>query len=77
MGNEDRILELVERVLNSSSTAEKICADTPELLGPVRLRLERLRRIKDQVDDLFPSTITESSVSSVQGTDGGPASRPE
>lgn len=62
MGDEDRILELVERVLNSNSTAEKICADVPELLGPVRLRLERLRRIEGQIEDLFPSTATESSV---------------
>lgn len=73
MGDEDRILELVERVLDSHSTAEEVCADVPELLGPVRLRLERLRRIKGQIEDLFPSTVAATSVSSTQRTNGGTA----
>ncbi len=56
MEDESAITELVEEILVSGRTPEEVCAECPENLEEVRLRLRRIRMISEQLDDLFPST---------------------
>jgi serine/threonine-protein kinase len=55
MDKETRIRALVAEVLDSNSTPEHACRECPELLQPVRNRLERVRRFKARIGELFPS----------------------
>lgn len=56
MTDEDRILKLLEEILESGCTPEDACAKSPELLPEVRARLRHLRSIENQIDVLFPSS---------------------
>src|SRR5262245_34061370 len=56
MTAESRIREILEEALDSGATPEELCADEPDLLPAVRERLQRLRCLSDQVDQLFPSS---------------------
>src|SRR5207248_3232867 len=56
MTDELRIREFLEEILDSRCTPEEACAESPELLREVRERLERLRRVENQIDALFPSS---------------------
>src|SRR5262245_2437731 len=55
MDEESRIRELVVEVLDANATPEEVCREHPELLGPVRTRLEGVRRIEAQIGAVFPS----------------------
>src|SRR6516225_8411789 len=61
MTDERRIQELLEEILDSRCTPEDLCADSPELLTELRKRLRRLRRVANQVDELFPSSHPDAS----------------
>ncbi len=50
-----RIWKLVEDVLAAGRSPEEACANCPELLTELLGRLERMRRIENQIDELFPS----------------------
>jgi tetratricopeptide (TPR) repeat protein/predicted Ser/Thr protein kinase len=50
-----RVRELLEQVLDSGSSLEDACRDSPELLPHLRKRWERLRAIQAQVGALFPA----------------------
>src|SRR5262245_10701772 len=54
MRDENRIRELLEKILDSGCTPEEACAEIPELLPEVREHLKRLRSVEDQLDKLFP-----------------------
>ncbi len=56
MTDDMRIRELLEEILDSHCTPEDACAESPELLPKVRARLERLQRVEDQIEVLFPSS---------------------
>src|SRR5262249_39620626 len=43
--------------LDSDRTPEEACADDPELLRAVRPRWEKVRRVSDQLDALFPPDV--------------------
>jgi serine/threonine-protein kinase len=55
MPDELRIRQLLEELLDSRRTPEEVCGEDPDLLREVRLRWERLRRVGDQLDALFPA----------------------
>jgi hypothetical protein len=55
MSDEERIRDLLVQILESKRTPEEVCAADIELLPKVRARWERLQRVGDQVDELFPS----------------------
>ncbi len=55
MRNESRIEELLEKLFDSNSTPEVICARDPELLDEVRTRWRLMRQVTDRIDDLFPT----------------------
>jgi serine/threonine-protein kinase len=54
MTPESRIRVLFEEIIESDCTPEEVCRDCPELLPEVRRRWERLRRVEDQIEVLFP-----------------------
>jgi serine/threonine-protein kinase len=54
MADENLILQLLELALQTGRTAEEVCADHPELLVDVRVRLARLERVRSDLDLLFP-----------------------
>jgi serine/threonine-protein kinase len=66
MTDERRIQELLEKILDSRCTPEELCADSPELLSELRKRLRRLRRVANQIDELFPSSTSGSSAGAGQ-----------
>src|ERR1700677_4727585 len=53
MSDENRIQELLDN-LESHQTPEDVCGNDPELLREVRARWDKIRRVKNQIDDLFP-----------------------
>jgi serine/threonine-protein kinase len=56
MADDDRILELVEEVLDSGLTPEEVCARDPELLEEVRACLKECQGVKLMVRHFFPVT---------------------
>lgn len=53
MADDPRIRQLVEEALESNRTPQEVCADTPDLLSAVRERLEQVRRLGCQLDEMF------------------------
>jgi hypothetical protein len=53
MSSEERILELLETMMESGQSPEEVCADAPELLPELRSRWEKLQDVKSQVELLF------------------------
>jgi serine/threonine-protein kinase len=55
MTDDSRVQQLLDELLDSDATAEEVCASCPELLPAVRDRWQRMRRLRDDLDCLFPS----------------------
>lgn len=56
MHDHNRILELVESVIDSDRTPDEVCRDHPEMLEAVRARVRRFRETQAQFEELFPSS---------------------
>jgi eukaryotic-like serine/threonine-protein kinase len=54
MSDDPRLQSLFDKLLDSQSTPEEVCASCPELLPQVRRRWNRLDRVRSQLDVLFP-----------------------
>ena len=54
MPDEQRILQLLQAVLESGGTPEEACAASPELVPEVRRRWEHCRRVEAELNALFP-----------------------
>src|SRR4051812_10285171 len=54
MPDDPRVERLIEEMLDSGSSAEEVCRDTPELLHRVREGWRRFRALEARVDELFP-----------------------
>src|ERR1700677_651951 len=54
MSDENRIQELLDN-LESHQTPEDVCGNDAELLREVRERWDKMRRVNNQIDDLFPA----------------------
>ena len=68
---DSRVQPLLDELLETQSTPEAVCRECPELLPVVRERWQRLRRVRDRLDAMFPSLPDGS-------TDAQPTSpRPE
>src|SRR5437016_1631423 len=48
-----RVRHLVEEILESQRTPEEVCSESPDLLPAVRNRLEQVRCIGHQLDEMF------------------------
>lgn len=56
MGDEERILQLLEKMLETGSTPEEACASCPELLPRVQERWKQLKSLGDELDAFFPDS---------------------
>ena len=54
MADDPRVHELLDDLLDSHATPEAVCAACPELLPVVRTRWRRIRRLRADIDALFP-----------------------
>src|SRR3954462_7835614 len=68
--NDPRVMQLLEEILESGTTPEEACADSPELLWDVREGLRRCFSVDAQVDAMFPPASGGTSL-------GGAAARLE
>jgi tetratricopeptide (TPR) repeat protein/tRNA A-37 threonylcarbamoyl transferase component Bud32 len=59
MDYEQRIQALLETILDEDRTPEEACADCPELLPTVRIRLAEMKTVEQQLDLIFPSSNQE------------------
>jgi serine/threonine-protein kinase len=56
MFNDPRVERLLEELLDSGGSPDEACRSCPELLPQVRAGLQRLRRLEQEVEAMFPST---------------------
>jgi serine/threonine-protein kinase len=56
MTEDPRVQQLLDELLASDTTPEAVCKSTPELLPVVRKRWRRVRRLRADLDDLFPAS---------------------
>jgi serine/threonine-protein kinase len=63
MNTNQRILQLIESMLESKSTPEQACVDCPELLPAVKQRWKLYRGFEAQVEAIFPSSAQGLDVS--------------
>jgi serine/threonine-protein kinase len=54
MTDDSRIQQLLDELVHSHATPEEVCAQCPELLGVVRDRWRQMRRLRADLDALFP-----------------------
>src|SRR4051794_17907857 len=54
MTDDPRVQLLLDELLSSHATPEAVCASCPELLPVVRKRWRRIRRVRADIDALFP-----------------------
>jgi serine/threonine-protein kinase len=55
MTDETRVQQLLDQLLDGQATPEAVCAICPELLPAVRNRWQQMRRLRADLDALFPS----------------------
>jgi serine/threonine-protein kinase len=55
MSDNARIRQVLEQMLGSDCSPEEACAGDADLLQEVRLRWERVQRVREQVESLFPT----------------------
>jgi eukaryotic-like serine/threonine-protein kinase len=65
MSEDPRMNQLLDELVDTSSTPEEICGDYPDLLPEVRDRLRQMRLVQAELNALFP-TPSESHTSSAQ-----------
>jgi serine/threonine-protein kinase len=54
MSEDPRVDEALEGMLGSGLTPEEACAGCPDILPEVRRRWEQMRRVREELDQLFP-----------------------
>jgi serine/threonine-protein kinase len=54
MADDPRVRQLLDELLNSQATPEEVCASCPELLPQLRARWQKMRRLRADLDALFP-----------------------
>src|SRR5262249_32921557 len=55
MTDDPRVQKLLDELLDPNATPEEVCASCPELLPVVRNRWRQMRRLRADLDALFPS----------------------
>src|SRR5262245_58584159 len=54
MTDDPRVQQLLDQLLDSHATPEEVCRSCPELLCTVRDRWRQMRRLRADLDALFP-----------------------
>jgi tetratricopeptide (TPR) repeat protein/tRNA A-37 threonylcarbamoyl transferase component Bud32 len=57
MSSDQRILQLLENMLDSGSSPEAVCADCPELLPAVKDRWKQYKGLEAEVEAMFPASV--------------------
>src|SRR5260221_12539225 len=70
MSDEARIMERLRDILESDSTPEEACSDSPELLREVCSRLQSFRKVEAEVEALFPSWESMPEISAGRRSTG-------
>jgi eukaryotic-like serine/threonine-protein kinase len=70
MPDDSRVQQLLDELLDSESTPEKICGSCPELLPELRARWDKLCRVQADLDAMFPITPEPGADSSASPQDG-------
>ncbi|VTR96238.1 serine threonine protein kinase : Tetratricopeptide repeat protein,protein kinase family protein OS=Singulisphaera acidiphila (strain ATCC BAA-1392 / DSM 18658 / VKM B-2454 / MOB10) GN=Sinac_4434 PE=3 SV=1: Pkinase: TPR_11: TPR_2 [Gemmata massiliana] len=65
MSTDPRVRHILDQLLDSNATPEEACAPCPELLPEVRDRWQRVRRLRNDLDALFPPEGTEHATNDV------------
>jgi serine/threonine-protein kinase len=73
MRNEEQVTEILELILETNCDPAEVCKNSPELLPEIRRRLNQMRRIEQQLEELFPSSLAPESASA--NRDGLPHQR--
>ena len=60
-----RVMQLLEAILDSGMSPEQACADAPELLAPVRVRLANLRAFEGELDGILPDSTASRRLSHI------------
>jgi serine/threonine-protein kinase len=55
MTDEQRIQELLDKLLESNATPEEVCSSCPELMPVVRERWQRICRLRENLEAMFPA----------------------
>lgn len=76
MSREDRIDDLIDEILESHRAPEEVCAEHPDLLDEVRVRLRKLRSVQAQLDSLFPASAADARNTSPSSSGGSVAAWP-
>ena len=66
MSDDNRVQELLDRLVDPQVTPEVACADCPELLPEVRKRWRRMRCLAADLDVIFPSSADLPSSGSAE-----------
>ena len=61
MTDDPRLRQLLDELLGSDATPEEVCASCPELLPQLRARWHKMRRLRADLDALFPASPTWGS----------------
>ena len=56
-----RLQRLLDELLDSEATPEEVCASCPELLPEVRWRWKQIRRLRAELDTLFPPSSEDGT----------------
>jgi serine/threonine-protein kinase len=76
MADDPRIQQLLGQLLSGHATPEEVCATCPELLPVVRNRLRQMRRLRADLDALFPPPDVPSTKRDALGPSPEPTPRP-
>src|SRR5262249_9158430 len=76
MSDDPRVQRLLDELLDSHATPEQVCGSCPELLPVVRQRWRRMRRVRADLDALFPPAEAPSTKPDARVPPGGGAARP-
>ncbi len=68
MRNEEQVTELLERILDTNCDPAEACKHRPELLPEILRRLEQMRRVEKQINELFPNSASGQSTSREQNS---------
>jgi serine/threonine-protein kinase len=76
MADDPRLQQLLDQLLTGHATPEEVCAPCPELLPVVRNRWRRMRRLRADLDALFPPPDVPSTKQDALVPPPEPTARP-
>jgi hypothetical protein len=76
MAHEPRVQQLLDQILDSGRSPEKVCGGCPELPREVRECWRQIRRVEAELDVLLPSSVPDVDVPRPLGVACRPAGVP-